>query len=234
VTVLDKEWDGFWMKNAYRQPAHPVAPMTAVPPEQMVPVTSLKVKSVIWAPAAGSVVQPGSKVTIRGVAWSGDQGPVTGVQVSVDNGRTWRLAELARDQFTQFGWRQWQFDWTPRDEGYYTIMARANDANGNTQPLAEEWNPSGYGWNVVPRVGVQVGGSAPSASQPTPAFAQPSTQFKSACLACHEMDVITQQHLTRGQWDREINKMTGWGAQVKAEDREKFLDYLFTNFGPRK
>src|SRR5579871_2255262 len=59
INVLDKEWDGFWMKNAYRQPPHPVAPMTAVPPEQMQPVTSLKVKSLIWSPQASASVPPG-------------------------------------------------------------------------------------------------------------------------------------------------------------------------------
>ncbi len=27
--------------------------------------------------------------------------------------------------------------------------------------------------------------------------------------------------------------MTGWGAQVKPEDREGILDYLLKNYGPR-
>jgi sulfite oxidase len=235
INVLDKEWDGFWMKNAYRQPPRPVAPGTAVPPEQMVPVTSLRIKSVIASPSDGSSVKPGVATTIRGVAWSGDQGPVTGVQISVDNGRSWKLAELARDQFTQFGWRQWQFDWTPRDEGFYTIIARANDATGNTQPLSQEWQPSGYGWNVAPRIGVAASqtmvSTAANASTPG-AITLPG--FQNACLVCHGEDVIRQQRLTRAQWDREFNKMTGWGAQVKPEDRDRFLDYLFANFGPRR
>ena len=233
ITVLDKEFDGFWMKNAYRQPPHPVAPMTAVPPEQMQPVTSLKVKTVMMPAPEG--IAPGAAATIRGVSWSGDQGPVTGVQVSVDNGRTWRLAELARDQFTQFGWRQWQYEWRPRDAGYYTIIARANDAQGNTQPMNQEWQPSGYGWNVAPRLNVTVGGSAAAAPAPAPVgYPDPAQEFRNACVSCHGMEPITGQRLTRAQWDREITKMTGWGAQVKADDREKFLDYLLANFGPRK
>ncbi len=232
ITVLDKPWDGFWMKNAYLHPGHAVAPGSAVPADQMQPVTSLRIKSVIGV--LPEVVAPGAAVTIRGVAWSGDQGPVTGVQVSVDNGRTWRLAELARDQFTQFGWRQWSYEWRPRDAGYYTIMARANDANGNTQPFAQEWNPSGYGWNVAAQAHVQVGGSAAAPAAASPAPAAPSAEFRNSCVTCHGMDMIEGQKLTRAQWDREITKMTGWGAQVKPEDRDRFLDYLFANFGPRK
>lgn len=50
---------------------------------------------------------------------------------------------------------------------------------------------------------------------------------------CHGDDVISQQRLTRAQWDRELNKMVGWGAKVKDEDRAGLLEYLFTNYGPR-
>src|SRR5579883_3102166 len=158
-----------------------------------------------------------------------------GVQVSVDNGRSGRGADLARDQYTQFGWRQFEYEWTtPRDPGYYTIMARANDANGNAQPFAAEWNPSGYGNNVVSSVSVSVGVPTGLRGDTVDAYRTPSQEFQRACVTCHEMNVIEQQRLTRAQWDREITKMTNWGAQVKSEDRDKFLDYLFANFGPRK
>jgi sulfite oxidase len=233
MTVLDKPWDGFWMKNAYRTPDHPVAPGTGLTPEQMVPVTSLRVKTVIASPVNGAVVMPGTALTISGVAWSGDAGPVTGVDVSTDAGRTWKPAALHRDQRTQFGWRQWEFAWKPERESYYTIMTRARDASGATQPLAEEWTPSGYGWNVVSKVGVNV-----SSTRPNPAAAaaengpgQTDPGFKTSCLVCHGDDVVKQQRLTRAQWDREITKMTNWGAQVK--DRDALLNYLSANYPVR-
>jgi len=236
IRVLDKEHDGFWMKSAYRHPGKPVAPGTAVPPEQMQPVTSLRVKSVIASPVDGVQVLAGQPFAIRGVAWAGDAGPVTTVEVSVDSGRTWKPAALDPGQRTQFGWRQWEISWTPPQPAYYTILARARDAAGNTQPFYQEWNPSGYGWNVVPRVGVDVveklSGSSPGQPSSIPT-AQPPAAFRNACVSCHEEDVIRQQRLTRPQWDREIKKMTGWGAQVKDEDREGLLDYLLSNYGPR-
>jgi DMSO/TMAO reductase YedYZ molybdopterin-dependent catalytic subunit len=236
IRVLDKEHDGFWMKSAYRHPGKPVAPGTVVPPEKMQPVTSLRVKSLIAAPVEASQALLGKPLTICGVAWSGDAGPVTAVEVSVDGGRTWKAAALRDDQRTQFGWRQWEFNWTPPQEAYYTIMSRARDAAGNTQPFDQEWNPSGYGWNVVPRVHMSVVAAlANSVQRPQPptTSAAPPAGFKNACLTCHEDDVIRQQRLTRAQWDRELKKMTGWGAPVKDEEREGFLDYLFNNYGPR-
>jgi hypothetical protein len=42
--------------------------------------------------------------------------------------------------------------------------------------------------------------------------------------------MMQQQHLTGAQWDREINKMTGWGAQVRPQDREAILNYLSNRF----
>jgi sulfite oxidase len=236
IRVLDKEHDGFWMKSAYRHPGKPVAPGTAVPPEQMQPVTSLRVKSVIATPADGAQVIAGKPLTIRGVAWSGDAGPVAAVDVSVDNGRTWKPTSLDPGQRTQFGWRQWEFDWTPSQEAYYTILARARDEAGNTQPLRQEWNPSGYGWNVVPHVGVDAVRTFSPASSPAPPAGSnigAPAALQSACIGCHKDDMIRGQRLTRAQWDRELKKMTGWGAQVKDADREGLLDYLFTNYGPR-
>ena len=236
IRVLDKEHDGFWMKASYRHPGKPVAPGTAVTFEKMQPVTSLHVKSVIAAPIDGTQVLAGRPLMIQGVAWSGDAGPVTSVEVSVDGGRSWKPAVLHPEQRTQFGWRQWSFNWTPSQEAYYTILARAHDAAGNTQPLDEEWNPAGYSWNVVPRVGVDVVKElsvAPATMPPASPSSPLPAVFKSACAVCHEDDVVRQQRLTRAQWDRELNKMTGWGAKVKDEDRAGLLDYLFSNYGPR-
>src|SRR5205085_1522119 len=92
VRVLNEEFAGFWMKNAYLHPGKPVAPGTAVPPEAMTPVSSLRVKSVIGFPTNGAAVEVGKRILVRGAAWSGDAGPVAGVEVSVDQGRTWKSA----------------------------------------------------------------------------------------------------------------------------------------------
>jgi DMSO/TMAO reductase YedYZ molybdopterin-dependent catalytic subunit len=235
ISVLDKQHDGFWMARAYRHPGKPVAPATAVPPERMQPVTSLRVKSVIAAPLDGSQALSNRPLAIRGTAWSGDA-PVTSVEVSVDGGRTWGSASMRREERTKFGWRRWEYQWTPPREAYYTILARARDAAGNTQPFDQEWNPSGYGWNVVPRAGVNVvnelSGDTPRAQTAAPGIAPPAA-FKTSCVTCHDDDVVRQQRLTRAQWEAEINKMIGWGAKVPVEDRDTLLDYLVGTAGPR-
>ena len=37
-----------------------------------------------------------------------------------------------------------------------TILARATDEKGNTQPVTATWNPLGYFWNSIHRVGIVV------------------------------------------------------------------------------
>lgn len=227
IQVLDHEFEGFWMKTAYRHPIHPVEPGATVDPKELVPVTDLNVKSVIARPLAGRI-KPG-RVPISGTAWS-NTSPVARVDVSLDGGNTWKLAKLGKDK-GQYAWRLWQLDWRPA-EGRYTLLARAANEAGQTQPLAEQWNPSGYLWNVAQRVDVEVTTQEmPSIPNQPRSLAQPAG-YPSACLTCHDEGMMLQQRLTPAQWDREVNKMTGWGAPLKPEDRDAILKYLSTQFKP--
>ncbi|HWY46592.1 MAG TPA: molybdopterin-dependent oxidoreductase, partial [Bryobacteraceae bacterium] len=226
IEVLDHEFEGFWMKTAYRHPTHHVEPGAAVDPSELVPVTDLNVKSVIATP--GNWAKPG-RVRISGTAWSNGS-PVTKVDISVDGGNTWKPAKLGKDQ-SRYAWRLWELDWQA-PAGKHTLIARATNAAGQMQPLREEWNPSGYLWNVAQPMEVVVSGeeAPPAATGGHPGQQPPG--YKTACFACHDESMMTQQRLTPAQWDREVQKMTGWGAQIQPEDREAILKYLSDNFKP--
>ena len=238
IKLLDKEFDGFWMKTAYRHPDHPVVPGVAVDPAKMYPVESINIKSVIASPLDKSQVTPGSPVRIHGVAWSNET-PVASVEVSVDRGRTWQKTKLNAEQ-AKYGWRLFEYTWTPQRAGYYVVMARAFDTAGKTQPMTQEWNPSGYLFNAVQQVAVDVTTDPIQPPQPatsagiadTSAFDAPKA-FRNVCLACHNEDIIMQQRMTRVQWEREVDKMTRWGAKLEAADRPKVIDYLLKLYGPR-
>jgi len=154
------------------------------------------------------------------------------VDVSTDGGRAWRPAALGRDK-ARYAWRLWEIAWTPPGPGSYVLMARATDAAGATQPLVADWNPSGYLWNVVHQVRVQAGAESPAPPPPQSAIPPFPAKVKEACIGCHEADIVAGQRITRAQWDREINKMTGWGATVKPANRDEILDFLTQHFGPR-
>src|SRR5207248_1458824 len=148
--------------------------------------------------------------------------------VSIDGGKTWDPAKLGRDQ-DKYSWRLFEFPWSAI-EGNITVIARAKDAAGRVQPLQQEWNPSGYLWNVAqPRPVTVSRTEQPPPSNPVSVAPQPHG-YRDACLTCHDQDIIQMQRLNSAQWDREITKMTGWGAEIKPEDREGIINYLKANF----
>jgi DMSO/TMAO reductase YedYZ molybdopterin-dependent catalytic subunit len=84
----------------------------------------------------------GQPAWIAGVAWAGDRS-VSKVEVSIDEGRTWRATEL-HQPVSRLAWTQWAFAWTPDSPGQYRIRCRATDGEGSTQEATEQSpHPSG-------------------------------------------------------------------------------------------
>lgn len=80
--------------------------------------------STITAPESGSTVQVGQQVTITGTATDSGGGRVAAVEISADNGATWRPAA---------GRASWTFAWTPSGSGSVTLRSRAVDDSGNRE-----------------------------------------------------------------------------------------------------
>ena len=55
-----------------------------------------------------------------------------------------------------------------------------------------------------------------------------------ACTACHDNRIITQQRLSKDAWTKEVDKMVRWGTIMDPKDRDPMIDYLSTNFPPDK
>jgi hypothetical protein len=57
------------------------------------------------------------------------------VEISLDNGITWRLCRIVKDRPSPFGWYKWEYDWIPMKCESYTIMVRATDNHGRSQKV---------------------------------------------------------------------------------------------------
>jgi sulfite oxidase len=152
IRVLNREFDGNFMKPGYRMPKRALAPGGTVTPEETAVITELPVKSIITRPGDGAHVH--GPVEISGVAWAGEV-EIARVEVSTDAGRTWQEAELGSDR-ARFAWRHWKAAWQPPAPGSHVILSRATDTRGRSQPFVAEWNSSGYLWNAVDQVRVNV------------------------------------------------------------------------------
>src|SRR5260370_36163116 len=101
----------------------------------------MKVKSEITRPTVHERLAPNQAYTIAGASWAGEA-EIAKVAGSTDGGLTWAGAEVV-DSVQRYAWRRWKFDWTtPKKPGQYTLVARAQDAQGRAQP--DQHDPS-YG-----------------------------------------------------------------------------------------
>jgi len=155
ITVQTGEATGYYMQQAYRIPVATVAPDSGLPEPRMLPVEEMPVKSLVIAPADGESVTIGP-IAVKGVAWAGEA-RVVKVEVSVDGGTSWETARLLGEE-QPYAWRQWQFVWNAKAAGTATVLCRATDSRGDTQPEMTPWNPSGFLWNGWDRATVIVKG----------------------------------------------------------------------------
>jgi len=100
---------------------------------QLTPLTEMQVKAEIARPVEGETVPANTAVRVRGAAWTCD-GEITNVDLSTDGGVTWNKANLIGETSSN-AWRLWEFNWqTPPQSGKQTLVARATDSLGRTQP----------------------------------------------------------------------------------------------------
>jgi len=146
IGVLDHEFEGFWMKSAYRIPDTPnnsVEPGTA--PKATIPINRFTVRSFITSVADGAKLKSG-RTRLRGIAFDGGTG-IKEVAISMDGGKTWVPARLGRD-LGKYSFREWTLAMN-LPPGSHDLKVRATNNAGDVQPVEPRWNPAGYLRNVI-------------------------------------------------------------------------------------
>ncbi len=155
VKVYADTFNGYWMDKAYLIPKNsangdekPDSLATA-----MVPINKLDVRSIFVTPEPGTVITKGIAQQIEGLAFDGGDGIVK-VELSSDGGKTWNTARL-NPSLGKYSWRRWTYDFTPSAEGEITLLLKATNAAGATQPW-HQWNRSGYMRNEIESLTLKV------------------------------------------------------------------------------
>ena len=111
----------------------------------------MPVNSVIVEPANEATVElpANGVIDVRGYALpSGIHGHVSRVEVSVDEGRTWKIADMAHDQeIGRWTWVLWQTQVHLGKGENRRILSRAYDSAGDTQPARPVWNFRGVAYD---------------------------------------------------------------------------------------
>lgn len=127
IIVTDKPFNGFYQSLDYTfwDRRGPLPTLTAL--------TEQQVKAEIARPEQGETVSANSTYRIHGAAWAGEA-DMAKVELSFDSGASWSAATLVGES-AKGSWRLWEYQWkTPASPGRQTIIARATDSRGNTQP----------------------------------------------------------------------------------------------------
>ena len=114
--------------------------------------TLQSIKSVLMLPLPAKLSVGAHR--IRGYAYS-PHSPIAHVAWSQDGGGTWQDARFI-DPPIRYAWRRFEFEWTP-EPGEQTLITKATDEAGNTQPDTIPFNEKGYLYNVPIVHPVQVG-----------------------------------------------------------------------------
>jgi len=118
-------------------------------------------KSAIVTPSFGMTMKGPGLYEISGLAWSG-AGRISKVEVSADGGKSWAAAALTEPVLAKAMTRfrmPWQWDGRPS-----TLMSRATDEKGGTQPTRAAWIAEyapgqGYHFNGIQSWSIEADGA---------------------------------------------------------------------------
>ena len=147
IIVTDRPFNGYYqtLDYAYWKRTGDLDQLTALGP--------MALKAEISQPSNGSKLPAGTRTTVHGAAWGGN---IQKVELSVDGGKTWREAELI-DGKQSGAWRRWRLEWaTPTKPGAVTLMARAFDEKGQTQPTQRDESLGTYVIHHLLPISVQI------------------------------------------------------------------------------
>src|SRR6266446_7906465 len=122
---------------------------------ELIPLSEMQIKAEIAQPSEGETVPANSNVRVHGAAWTSN-GEITKVEISSDDGATWNEAKLIGESKPD-AWRLWECSWkTPARSGKATLIARATDSNGRTQPTERDPDRGTYMINHLLPITVEV------------------------------------------------------------------------------
>jgi DMSO/TMAO reductase YedYZ molybdopterin-dependent catalytic subunit len=149
IIVTDKPFTGYYqtLDYAFWKRRGDIA--------ELAPLTEMQIKAEIAKPVRGEIVPADSKVRVHGAAWTCN-GEISKVELSTDGGSTWKEAKLLGESKPN-AWRLWEYDWqTPAAAGKQTLIARATDSLGRTQPVERDPDRGTYMINHLLPIAVEV------------------------------------------------------------------------------
>jgi sulfite oxidase len=161
ITVSKNESDSHWQQNDYKG-FSPSVDWDTVDFSKSPAIQNMPVTSAICTPKANEKVpSKDGAVEVKGYAFSGGGNRIIRVDITVDGGKTWQVADLEQEDLAKapsgrhWGWSLWSAK-VPVAKGTKSmeIWTKAVDSNYNCQPESVEniWTLRGVLSNAYHRV----------------------------------------------------------------------------------
>lgn len=164
IAVSDSESDSHWQQNDYKG-FSPSTDWDTVDFKKSPAIQNMPVTSAICYPEQKTNVKVDANgfIEVKGYAWSGGGNNIVRVDLTLDKGKNWHVAELMQDDVNLNG-RHWSWTlWTaklpvPKNANEVEIWSKAVDSNYNVQPETFEntWNLRGVLSSAYHRIKVNV------------------------------------------------------------------------------
>lgn len=118
------------------------------------PVTAVQPKAMVARPGVSEIIPAGRPYRLFGAAWAGERA-VAKVEVSLDGGKSWTPAKLLGEA-KPIQWVLWEYAWERPERGPVSIIARATDDQGHTQPATRDADRRAYMINHLVPIAVTV------------------------------------------------------------------------------
>ena len=135
ITLTADDYLGYWERQGWTDKA------------------IVQTMSRIDTPKRSDPLAAGAETIIAGIAYAGSRG-IARVEVSTDNGESWRDA-LLQPPLGPLTWVYWAYRWTPAKPGQYNVLARATDGAGTPQ-IPQRTDPIPLGATGYHRVSLAV------------------------------------------------------------------------------
>ncbi|XP_028262913.1 sulfite oxidase, mitochondrial [Parambassis ranga] len=170
IIVSAEESSSHWQQNDYKG-FSPGTDWDTVDFKSAPAIQELPIQSAITTPADGAAVSRSDEtLTVKGYAWSGGGREVVRVDVSLDGGKTWQVAQLRSSERGEtpepspppgraWAWKLWEITAPlPAEAQEVEIICKAVDNSYNVQPdtVSPIWNLRGVLSNAWHRVKVKI------------------------------------------------------------------------------
>ena len=135
-----------WVNRNTREYVYigPQWPPSRYAPARGAPIEEQNIRSSLALPWPATL--PAGRQTIQGIARAASA-RVAAVEWSADGGAEWHAATLL-EPVLKYAWARFEFQWEARP-GPQTLMTRATDEHGNSQPDTIPFNEGGYMFNMI-------------------------------------------------------------------------------------